>query len=286
MIEFESLGPVTIDCYGCHNHILVKIVENNSNNTDKKQKITDNHEEKNEKTSKKMVMIENYRSMAMRIKEMDVYDDDVWVVSFPKCGTTWTQEMVWILNNNLNYTEAKRVNLLHRFPFLELSGVLSQYPPGSENVIFDMARPRHIKSHLNVEFLPDKIWSSNAKIIYVARNPKDAALSFYHHYINLVGYTGTKEDYFDAYMEGKIIYAPFFDHILSFWNIRHRKNVLFLTYEDMKKDIMHALKKTNYTFIRKGKTGSYKNEISEEYIKKFDKWTEESLKGTDFKFNY
>lgn len=78
----------------------------------------------------------------------------------------------------------------------------------------------------------------------MARNPKDAAISFFHHYQNLVGYTGTKEDFFDAYMEGKIIYAPFFDHILSFWNIRHRENILFLTYEDMKRDIMGALRKT------------------------------------------
>lgn len=109
MIEFEALGPFKIDCYGCNHHISVSI--NRSNNNEEQD------EGKNK--SKKMVILEKYRKMAKPIKEMDVYDDDIWVVSFPKCGTTWTQEMVWLLNNNLNFTEAKKVNLLHRFPFLE-----------------------------------------------------------------------------------------------------------------------------------------------------------------------
>ena len=32
---------------------------------------------------------------------------DVWVVTPPKCGTTWTQEMVWLLGNDLDYEGAK-----------------------------------------------------------------------------------------------------------------------------------------------------------------------------------
>lgn len=32
---------------------------------------------------------------------------DIWVVTPPKCGTTWCQEMVWILANDLDYEGAK-----------------------------------------------------------------------------------------------------------------------------------------------------------------------------------
>uniref|UniRef100_A0A336MTB3 CSON003751 protein n=1 Tax=Culicoides sonorensis TaxID=179676 RepID=A0A336MTB3_CULSO len=325
MLRFESLGPTLIDCEGCSNYIAVYV--------EKPENEVNNNEDKSKKI-KKMTIIDRYIPMAEKIKNMEVYDDDIWVMSYPKCGTTWTQEMTWLINNNLDYETARKIDLSKRFPFLELSGLLNNYPPGSEEVVFNAPRPRHIKSHLTVELLPDKMWTSNAKIIYVTRNPKDAALSFYHHYKNLVGYQGSKEDFFDSYMDAKIIYAPFHDHVLGFWEIRDNPKILFLVYEDMKADLMPALKKVskflgksytdeqllkladhlsvenmrknpscnnevhlndarkyheanydeNYKFIRKGKAGAFKEEISEEYIKKFDKWTEDNLQGTDFKF--
>jgi Sulfotransferase domain len=54
-----------------------------------------------------------------RIKNLEVYEDDVWVVTFPKCGTSWTQEMVWMINNNLNFEKALNIPDMERFPFLE-----------------------------------------------------------------------------------------------------------------------------------------------------------------------
>ena len=38
------------------------------------------------------------------------------------------------------------------------------------------------------------------------------------------------------------------------------------------------LRNTTDDFIRRGKTGGYKNEMSEEYIKKFEKWIAEEDK--------
>lgn len=51
------------------------------------------------------------------------------------------------------------------------------------------------------------------------------------------------EHFFDSYMDAKIIYAPFHDHVLGFWDIRDNPKVLFLVYEDMKADLMPALRK-------------------------------------------
>lgn len=34
-------------------------------------------------------------------------------------GTTWTQEMVWLLENNLDYETSKEKPLYERFPMLE-----------------------------------------------------------------------------------------------------------------------------------------------------------------------
>jgi hypothetical protein len=66
------------------------------------------------------VLIQKYAYFsAKKIKNFEVFDDDVWVISFPKCGTTWTQEMVWLLNNDLDYETALSVGHERRFPFIE-----------------------------------------------------------------------------------------------------------------------------------------------------------------------
>lgn len=59
-----------------------------------------------------------YSDMAEEILNWEVYDSDLWVTSFPKTGTTWTQEMTWMIGNNVD-VEAAKENLGARFPFLE-----------------------------------------------------------------------------------------------------------------------------------------------------------------------
>jgi len=34
-------------------------------------------------------------------------------------GTTWTQELVWLIANNLDYEKARRIPQMVRFPFFE-----------------------------------------------------------------------------------------------------------------------------------------------------------------------
>lgn len=40
---------------------------------------------------------------------------------------------------------------------------------------------RFIKTHLPIKLLPHNLLSSGAKIVYVARNPKDMLVSYYHY---------------------------------------------------------------------------------------------------------
>lgn len=65
------------------------------------------------------VMGERYYRWAEKIRNFKVRDNDVWIISYPKCGTTWTQEMVWLLGNNLDYETGRKVDLSERSPYLE-----------------------------------------------------------------------------------------------------------------------------------------------------------------------
>ena len=49
----------------------------------------------------------------------EVREEDIWIVTYPRCGTTWTQEMVWLLMNDLNFEKAKDIDLSIRSPYLE-----------------------------------------------------------------------------------------------------------------------------------------------------------------------
>ncbi|XP_063697545.1 luciferin sulfotransferase-like [Culicoides brevitarsis] len=323
MFEFTSIGPTKVDCDGCHDFVYVSY-----NKTDASQLDMEGN------NNNRIVLIEKYAKIAQKIKDMEVYDDDIWVVSFPKSGTTWTMEMTWLLNNDLNYKMARDVELSHRVPMLEISGVLNLFPEGSADTVINMRRPRHIKTHLNVALLPDKLWTSKAKVFYVARNPKDCIVSYFHHSRHITGYHGSMDDFVETFLQDKVLYTPYFEHIQAFWNLRHKPNIMMFMYEDMQADLLSILRKISeflgknytdkqlielkehlsadkmrknpscnndvflseaqkrnnpvndgtYTFIRKAKVGGYKEELSQHFIERIDKWTEESLKFTDFRF--
>lgn len=52
-------------------------------------------------------------------------------------------------------------------------------------------------------FLPESIWKVNPKIIYVIRNPKDAAISYFHHMKNIRGFKGNMSDFLYLYISGQ-----------------------------------------------------------------------------------
>lgn len=58
-------------------------------------------------------------SLLKRLYEFQVKDDDVYVVTFPKCGTTWIQEAAWLLINNLDFEKANAEDLVFRSIFME-----------------------------------------------------------------------------------------------------------------------------------------------------------------------
>uniref|UniRef100_G3MP23 Sulfotransferase domain-containing protein n=1 Tax=Amblyomma maculatum TaxID=34609 RepID=G3MP23_AMBMU len=153
-------------------------------------------------------------------------DGDVFVVSYPKCGTTWMQHIVYNIYND-GVPPASVQEFMTVTPFMELFRA-----EGARS----MPRPGAIKTHLPFNKQP---YSAKAKYIYVTRNPYDCCVSFYYHTRNFPPYLfeeGTFDQFFDMFIEGKVDYGDYFDHVLSWYEHRGDSNVLFITYEDIKKD--------------------------------------------------
>lgn len=201
-----------------------------------------------------------YEDYALKLYTFPLRTTDVFVASYPKCGTTWTQEMVWLLIHNMDYDGAK-VALDTRFPFLEADHVLDpdvfKLPgiceklscappqPGDRLVLANnLPNPRTIKTHMPFSLLPPKLLDT-CKVIYVARNPRDVVVSYYHHHRMWAthGYTGDFKKFFDYFINEQLMWSPFWSHIKEAWEMRHHTNLLLLTYDELKADLPAAITK-------------------------------------------
>ncbi|KAF2298898.1 hypothetical protein GH714_028983 [Hevea brasiliensis] len=83
----------------------------------------------------------------------------------------------------------------------------------------------------------------------ISRNPKDTFVSLWHFTNKLrkpkeMG-ENSLEEAFDKFCRGVRLYGPFGDHVLSYWKLSLEKpeRVLFLKYEDLKKEPKVQLRK-------------------------------------------
>ncbi|XP_069674635.1 luciferin sulfotransferase-like [Periplaneta americana] len=207
-----------------------------------------------------------YQKSAERFRDFEIREDDVWVASYPKCGTTWTQEMVWLIANNLDFEKAKAERLTERVPFFDFPAIVSKSIPGIPEDILqffsEMKTKRIFKTHLTKDLLPLQIWTKKPKVIYVARDPKDVVVSYYHHHRLWNGYTGTFEDFFEGFLADVLVYSPFWDHVLDYWKLRDEPHILFNTYEEMKRDLHGVIRKTA-DFLGKSLNEEQVNQLAE-----------------------
>ena len=84
-----------------------------------------------------------------------------------------------------------------------------------------------------------------AKIVVVIRNPKDTLLSYYHFYQMHAGFglfKGSWGDFFELYKNKGLSYGDWLKFYKSYWEHRSKSNVIFLAYEDMKRDVKSCIK--------------------------------------------
>ena len=261
-----------------------------------------------------------------KLKNFKVRADDIWVVSYPKCGTHWTMQLLRLI---LNSGKASSKNIMETVLWLEAFNKDSPY--NTELDLDVLPSPRAFKSHFPYNMMPcGQPSATPGKYIYVSRNPKDVVVSYYHHdrgwqFNPLLEW----DQYFEVFMQGKVHFGDFFDHVLGWWAHRDDDNVLFLKYEDMKKDLSSTvatianfvgkniskevvddiahqatfdnMKRDSFadckwvdkarrpeesSFLRKGMVGDWKNYFTPEQEARLDAVYEKRMKGTGLDFEF
>src|SRR3954447_16283610 len=162
-------------------------------------------------------------------RTLQIFPDDVFLVSFPKSGNTWTRFLI--------------ANLLHpetSVGFANIAYLVPDVESTAKRVFDRAARPRVIKSHH--VFLPEY-----PRVIYIVRDPRDVAISGYHFRRK----RGVIEDQYpldlhiSRFVAGETSsYGSWGDNVAS-WLItrKHDPRFLLLRYEDMIADTARELSK-------------------------------------------
>lgn len=174
-------------------------------------------------------------------------DDDIIISTYGKSGTTWVQQIV----GQLLFAGAEGVNTAEMSPWVDL-----RIPPWDEKIaaIEAQTHRRFLKTHLPVDAL---VYSPKAKYIFVARDGRDVAWSFYNHhrsfnemaYELINGAAGpdvepiepTQLDVHDYFLEwldrDGYPFWQFWHNIASWWAIRDMPNLMLLHFTELKDDM-------------------------------------------------
>jgi hypothetical protein len=198
------------------------------------------------------------------IRDLEFGPQDVVIASYPKSGTTWISELASALAYNGNTEEVKHVRQDVRVPWLELendywwvrvfhwwsrlTGSDLKEKKKEPNQLLAGTQFRLCFTHLPVELLPKSVLEGKCKVLYVSRNPKDNAVSFFHFH-RMARFLGLQKnldwnEFFPLYLSGSLYCGSWFEHVLGYWQFaQNNKNVMFCKYEDMKENLETEISK-------------------------------------------
>ena len=150
-----------------------------------------------------------------RTKNLVGLEDDIHLSTYPRTGTTWTQNILVGLCHGPGYLDSiGQSDMRLKFPYLEIYYI-------DEGLGLDLAekiesRPRFLKNHLPSYLAPQEIFTHKRKNVVVLRNPKDTALSYYKFYQTeptLVNFNPSNnlEGFLEWFLLGKVSYGSWWD---------------------------------------------------------------------------
>ncbi|XP_030629938.1 sulfotransferase family 2, cytosolic sulfotransferase 2 [Chanos chanos] len=250
-------------------------------------------------------------------------EDDILIVTFPKSGTTWMQEIVPLIVSEGDLTPVHTVPNWDRVPWLEEHRAiilnLEQKPS-----------PRIFATHYQYDMMNKSFFKVKPRVIYVMRNPKDVFTSSYHYY-GMASYMvnpGTTDEFLEKFLDGKIMFGSWFDHVKGWLNAKDQDHISYIAYEDLILDLKGSISKisqflgkslseevtekiayhctfkvmkqnkmSNYSlvpvefmdqkkseFLRKGIIGDWKNLLTVAQAERFDAAYKDKMRDVKFKF--
>lgn len=121
-------------------------------------------------------------------RNLAVFPDDTFIVSYPRSGNTWTR----FLLGNLMHPEEPAT-------FLNIERMVPDAEAQSNRYLKTIPRPRFIKTH---EYFDHRY----PNVIYIVRDPRDVVISYYHFQRKYGHITDNHplEDYVNDFVEGRV----------------------------------------------------------------------------------
>ena len=133
-----------------------------------------------------------------------------------------------------------------------------------ENALFKPS-PRMFTSHLPLGHIKHYITDNKVKVIHVRRQIPDVLTSFYHFYQTnpyFGTFKGSFDDFFKLFEMRHLKYGDPIEYNQDWWDARGNDNILYVNYEEMKKDIRDVIRKAA-SFLNKSVNDGTVDRIAE-----------------------
>lgn len=171
------------------------------------------------------------------VQEFTFKDEDVIAVTHPKSGTIWMQEILPLVLNGGDLMPIHTIPNWDRVPWLEEKRLAV--------VVDQLTSPRAFVTHFPYQLMPPSFHASKAKVIYVMRDPRDVMVSsyFFHQMAGFLEDPGTFEEFMDKFLEGRVLFGKWTDHVKSWRHTDLGDRIMYITYEEMAQDFPAALRR-------------------------------------------
>jgi hypothetical protein len=156
--------------------------------------------------------------------------DDIYIVTYPRSGTTWMQLMTHMLvrGGDLDFEHISDVS-----PWFERSLAVGTL---TAQDLEQRPSPRVFKSHLAHGWIP-----TPSRVIYVARDGAQVAHSYFRFYRDYLRFDGDFDRFLRRFVAGDLQYGSWFRHVERWRRFAVHEDVLWIDYDELCTDPVREL---------------------------------------------